>query len=411
MTNQTRYSSVSSDAIVTGPGSNVASYVPATGLLSRTRQASQRDTRILSNQTNALARFFTGLLHHDLTGGLEFSREKASSPAFTSVTLLAIPVARPDPGALPSGTPVRSGASTNIQIDTAALYAFDTVKFSEHWQLNGSLRWERAKTAYLSVAVNGAPTAAVAANDLLSWKTGLVLKPVAAGSLYAACGISLTPPGTDFTLSTAAGNQNNPNSAPQRTTGAELGVKWEFFHARLTTTAAIFKTENDKTVFTDPILGAIPAGKQRVQGLELNASGQLTDRWFVFAGFACLDSQIAAGTTAGNNPSGAQLPLTPCLSGNLWTTYRLPVGLTLGGGTQYVGDVNRRDATTTVPRTMPAYWLFNALASYDITARLSLRLNANNLFGRDYVQSYNNNGARFNPGAPRAYLLTANFKF
>ena len=50
--------------------------------------------------------------------------------------------------------------------------------------------------------------------------------------------------------------------------------------------------------------------------------------------------------------------------------------------------------------------------AYEVTKHLTLRLNVNNLFGhRTYVQAANNNGARFNPGAPRAYLLTADLKF
>ena len=40
-----------------------------------------------------------------------------------------------------------------------------------------------------------------------------------------------------------------------------------------------------------------------------------------------------------------------------------------------------------------------------------MRLNVNNLFDEKFIQSLNNNGGRFNPGAPRAYLLSADFRF
>jgi catecholate siderophore receptor len=411
VTNQTRFSENERDAIVTGPGTNATSYVPATGLLTRSRQANNRETDILSNQTNLTTQLSSGKFTQDVSGGLEFTRENAYSPTFVSITLTPIPVAGPDPTATPSGTPARSGASTRVRTDTAAVYGFDTVKLSERWQLNGGLRWEHYRTTSLAIAVGGVPTSVEATDDILSWKTGLVFKPAPNGSLYAACGISLTPPGTDFTLSTAAGNQNNPTTAPQQVTSYETGTKWDFFKGRLATTAALFKTTNNNTVYTDPVLGPIPAGRQTVQGLELNVSGKVTDHWLLFAGFAYLDSRIDSGTTSGNNPTGAELPLTPRFSGNLWTTYRLPHGLTFGGGTQYVDATSRRDATTTVPRTMPAYWLFNSVLSYEATKHLSLRFNVNNVFNQRYVQSFNNNGARFNPGAPRAYLLSLNFKY
>jgi catecholate siderophore receptor len=264
---------------------------------------------------------------------------------------------------------------------------------------------------YLGVAVGGVAMKIRTNGDLLSWKGGLVFKPVHAGTVYVAWGISYAPPGTDFALSSAVGNQNNPDTEPQKTTSVELGTKWEFLHDRLSMTAALFKTENNNTVYTDPILGAIPAGKQTVQGFELNLSGKVTEAWLVFGGFAYLDSEINQGLTTGNNPAGAELPLIPRVSGNLWTTYRLPGGLVVGAGTQYVGATNRRDATVTVPRTMPAYWLCSALVSYELNKHATIRLNVTNLFDQRYVASFNNNGARFNPGLPRACTLSADFKF
>ena len=51
------------------------------------------------------------------------------------------------------------------------------------------------------------------------------------------------------------------------------------------------------------------------------------------------------------------------------------------------------------------------MVSYPVTKAVLVRFNVNNLFDRQYVQAANNNGARFNPGAPRAYLLSADFRF
>jgi catecholate siderophore receptor len=412
LTNQTRYSANQRTAVVTAPGQNGTSYVPATGLLTRSRQANKRDSDILSNQTNLFAHFFTGRLSHNLSAGLELSRETAYSPAFISATQVAIPIQSPNPDVTPSGTPVRSGAYTDVETKTAAIYAFDTVHFNERWSVNGSIRAENYHTHYLSVAATGVPSTVDAKHGLASWKTGLVYKPAPAGSIYAAYAISLTPPGTDFTLSSAAGNQNNPDTDPQETSNVELGVKWDFFHGRLSTNAAVFKTVNDKTVYTDPVLGPIPAGKQTVQGAEVGLSRRFTDNWIVLGSVSYLDSEINAGTTSGGNPAGSSLPLIPRLSGNLYTSYRFSSGLILGGGGQYSSEVSRRDNNTpAVPRQSPSFWLFNAMVSYPVTKTIIVRLNVNNLFDREYVQAANNNGARFNPGAPRAYLLSADFRF
>lgn len=412
LTNQTRYSANQRMAVVSTPGQSGTAYVPATGLLTRSRQANKRDTDILSNQTNLFAHFFTGKFAHDLSTGLELSRENAYSPAFTSATLVAIPIQSPNPNDTPSGTPVRSGAYTDVQTKTAAIYAFDTVHVSDRWSANASVRAENYRTHYLSVATTGVPSTVDAKHGLVSWKAGLVYKPVLAGSIYAAYAISLTPPGTDFTLSSAAGNQNNPDTDPQETSNLELGVKWDFFHGRLSTNAAVFRTVNDKTVYTDPVLGPIPAGKQTVQGAEFGVSRRFTDNWIVLGSISYLDSEINAGTTTGGNTAGSALPLIPRVSGNLYTSFRFRSGLIIGGGSQYSSEVTRRDNNTpAVPRQSPSFWLFNAMASYPVAKDILLRLNVNNLLDREYVQAANNNGARFNPGAPRSYLLSADFRF
>lgn len=412
LTNQIRSSANRREAVVTVPGQNSAAFTPSTGLLVRSRQATKRDTSILSSQTNLFVRFATGRLAHHFSTGLELSREDASSPAFTSVALPAIPIQSPDANATPGDTPFRSGAATEVAIETAALYAFDTIHFSKHWQANASIRAEKYQTHYASVATTGVPTVIDAKHGLVSWKTGLVFKPVLPGTLYAAYATALTPPGTDFTLSSAAGNQNHPDTAPQRTANLELGVKWDFLRGRLSTTAAVFKTVNDQTVFNDPLLGPIPAGKQTVQGVEFGISRRFTDNWIVLGSVSYLDSEINSGTTAGGNLAGSALPLVPKYSGNLFMSYRLPFGLIIGGGGQYSDKVSRRDNNTpAVPRQSPSYWLFNALMSFPITKNLTLRANVNNLFDREFVQAANNNGARFNPGAPRAYLLSAELRF
>lgn len=412
ISNQTRYSANQREAIVTAPGTSSTAYVPATGLLTRSRQANKRDLSILSNQTNLLAQLATGVLKHDLSSGLEFTKETAYSPAFTSAALVAIPIQSPDPDASPSGTPVRSGAYTHAETKTAAAYVFDTIHLSDKWQANVSLRGEKYTTHYLSVATTGVPTTVDAGDELCSWKTGLVFKPVPAGSFYLAYANSLTPPGTDFTLSSAAGNQNNPDVDPQETSNLEAGVKWDFFNGRLSTTAAVFRSVNDKTVYTDAILGAIPAGKQTVQGIELGVSRRFTDNWIVLGGFSYLDTEINSGTTAGGNPTGANLPLVPKYSGSLFTSYRLSSGMIIGGGAQYSDKVARRDNNApSVPRYMPSYWLVNFLVSYPVGKHLTLRLNVNNVLDEDFIQSFNNNGGRYSPGAPRAYLLSADFVF
>jgi catecholate siderophore receptor len=58
----------------------------------------------------------------------------------------------------------------------------------------------------------------------------------------------------------------------------------------------------------------------------------------------------------------------------------------------------------------PSYWVFNALAAYAVSDRLTLGLNVNNLFNEEYYR-VNNNGGRLYPGTTRTYVLKADFAF
>ena len=42
---------------------------------------------------------------------------------------------------------------------------------------------------------------------------------------------------------------------------------------------------------------------------------------------------------------------------------------------------------------------------------LTLRLNLSNLTDETYIRNVNNNGGRYNPGQPRAVLLTSSVRF
>ena len=59
----------------------------------------------------------------------------------------------------------------------------------------------------------------------------------------------------------------------------------------------------------------------------------------------------------------------------------------------------------------PAYQIVDAMATYDVTRTLSLRLNVYNLTNETYIRNINNNGGRYNPGHPRTATLTASFGF
>ncbi len=95
-------------------------------------------------------------------------------------------------------------------VENYAVYLFDAAKLSDHFEINGGIRWERNIGRFRSDAINVAAPVAPAptnpnfgvvtpgatfrsADDLFSYRVGLVYKPIEAVSLYVAYGNSKTP--------------------------------------------------------------------------------------------------------------------------------------------------------------------------------------------------------------------------
>lgn len=448
LTNQTRWATTDREALYTVPFGYDSDERVVTGQI----QAYQRENDSLSNLTSLTTLFLTGNLEHSLSAGLELTREQSDALRFGTTNLDPVPVLDPDPRRLVATMP-EAVQSASVDIDTIALYAYDTIKFSDRWQLTGGLRAERYKVEIDSRAlVDDAPQGPDGyrlSDNTISGKLGLVYKPVENGSVYAAVGMTALPPGSWLSnpdISRTGDNafpglvgQNSADAKTQRAINHEIGIKWAFLDERLTTTAAVFNTQRRSVAISgkDPDDATSPTalrgyGKQEVQGVEVGINGRLTDAWTVFAGVVFLDSErqhsayLDAARRAANpgdygdwtRTDGDELAFTPKRSANLWTTYAFDFGLTVGGGVQHVGEswVGRPDdADRILPNgrygKLPGYTVANLMASYALNPNVSLRLNVDNVADKVYATSGNWSMTRAFLGTSRAWLLSADFRF
>lgn len=405
---------------------------PATWMVARSLPTfkDQKNT-ILANQTNFTAHFGAGFVQHDLSTGIELTREKLQTHALGALHGTTWPVANlydpdPDVTGLVYG---RTGAMGDGKTDTAAVYAFDTIKFGDRWQVNGGVRFDHYKTDFSSLDAcggrrgpdcGGLPAGTIvpnvdanASDTLFSWKLGVLYKPSKLGSLYANYATSQQPPGgSSLELSNRDNSANNPIFDPQEATTAELGTKWSLQDDHLLLTAALYDTRVSNEIVQDPIdLQYYQVGEKRVRGIELSAVGKLTEAWVVSAGYTTMDTDVVTGGAVTADGSEV-LAYTPESAFTAWTSYRFASGLTLGGGARYSGQMKRgRDGAVGTPAFTEAYWVVDAVASYSVNQSLDLRLNLYNLFDTDYVAAINKSGYRYSPGAPRSAMLTANFRF
>jgi catecholate siderophore receptor len=405
---------------------------PTTWELARSLPTFKDQTsEIVANHTNLSAQFGSGGVRHDLSTGVEFSREKLDSTGVGALDGTAWPAANlydPDPRVtgLEWG---RTGASSRGKTDTVAAYAFDTIKFGERWQLNGGVRFDHYDTDFSSMVACGGrrgpdcgtlPAGSIvpgedanASDTLFNWKLGALYKPAENGSVYANYAISQQPPGgASLELSSSANNANNPVFDPQKAKTAEIGTKWQLFDGGLLLSAALYDTRVTNEIVQDPIdQQYYQSGEKRVRGVELGAVGRITERWMVSAGLTTMDAEVIDAPPVTNDGSSV-LTYTPDKAGTVWTTYDFPFGLTLGGGVRYSGEMKRgRDGAPGTPEFVKSHTVWDLVASYAFSKDFDLRLNAYNLFDKDYVAAINKSGYRYTPGAPRSVLLTANFRF
>ncbi|MBY8933837.1 TonB-dependent receptor [Pseudomonas fluorescens] len=408
------------------------------------RRANTRvsNTETTTNQTDLFGNFYVAGFKNSFSTGVEYTREESQKSSYNvntdttprtpgnsstnctpsmvgassgyNCTSLSNPNAN-DPW---NGAISRNYAGTDTQANTYALYVFDTLELNEQWLVNMGLRYDHFDTDYKTYNAAGTTTSkGDDTSEFVTGQFGVVYKPAENGSIYASYATSATPPGNTL----GEGQEGNPlggtpdrsgnllssDMEPETTKNYEIGTKWDLLNDRLSLTADIFRTEKENARVQVDTTSYENAGKTRVQGVELSASGKITDKWQVFAGYAFMDSEQVDGGPMGKANDGNELPNTPKNSASLWTTYQVTPKLTIGGGAFYVDDVYGSVANTTM---VDSYVRYDAMAAYKLTKNVDLQLNVQNLTNETYYdKAFSTHFA--NQAAGRTALLSTNFHF
>ncbi len=415
--NQFRFDHSSRDSIATPPRFNNDN---SGTLLNRELRAWQTTDQNYDNQTDFTARFKTGFVKHSIVTGAEFIHE--NSRRYTrNAANGATDLFNPNPEDAYPGIIYTNPLPGIVKANTATIYAFDTIELHPKFELSGGLRYERYRaTGYLpptltlptatAPVIFGTARARVAKTDnLFNVRLAAIYKPVQRGSFYVSYGTSSNPSLSGLIYE----NATVTSLDPERTRTLEAGTKWDLFGDRLLATAAVFRVEktNARTPQPDGTLQILD-GKQRVDGIELGITGNITNRWNVLAGYTLLDSKIVESNafTLVNNVRiyevGHRFINTPRNSFNLWSSYRLPFNLSVGGGARFV---DLRYVNTINTRLVDGYWLYEATASYQVTKHIDLRLNGYNLGNKYYFDRFS--GGHAVPGPGRSLLVSTGFRF
>jgi catecholate siderophore receptor len=430
-----------------------------------------RDTsnEFIGTQTDYTTHFDTGSVGHDFVAGFALTHETFEadgssefrnadgSPAVLPVMDLN------DPDTFYTGPRNRLRTSkVDGELDNKAIYAFDTLRFSDQWLLTLGARYERndgdsttytIKTYTAPTQANpnpdnsnlgsilGAQAPAKNSDDLFSYRGGLTFKPIENASIYFSYGNSKTPSKASVNgscVATSTTGTANCNVDPESAINYELGGKWDVLDGRLSLTAAVFRNERENFRVADPGNPDNPSGQQtldgkaRVDGVLLGVGGLITDQWAVYANYSRLDSEILQNVSdfvegsTGDFAAGDPLPQTPEDSFSVWTTYDLNRSWQFGYGVTYQGEFSTNLHTQAYPEGPLAevddWWVHRVMVAWRTPVDgLALQLNVNNLFDEEYfIRVRGNNVAGSTtgrtsgwatPGDGRSIVLSALYEF
>lgn len=372
-------------------------------------------------QVDLIGNYEIGSTQHDVVFGVELAQETFERWNYVDVVDdnledLDVGLGSPEPHLAFTGRYTRTDKSQEATGDTTGIYVFDTLTFNSEWELSLGLRYDIFESEYYYDLDGSDPSVKINAEDKeLSWNTGVVYKPAENGSVYIGAGNSFSPSAEDLTASTRG---NNSDLDPEETVTFELGTKWELFEGRLLASAALFRT-NKTNARTDAPDGLFDPsiddgrfdtlnGEQRVDGFELGAYGQLTDRISVSAGYTFQDSEVVSAEGDDVAQEGSELARTPKHSFSLWSRYDASDKLALGFGSQYVGE-RYNSADPGGREQADDYLIFDVMLSYQMNDNLGFQFNGSNLTDEEYQDQLG--GGHFVPGEGRYMTVTMNYSF
>lgn len=400
--NLSRYGNTDRLSVVTAP----RFLNDSTTTINRNFQDRDQVDSVFANQTDVTMRLGQDAVKHTVVAGVEFSQENSIRYRLAAPVTPTTSLFHPNPDDAFAGALGRDGRKQEAQADTRAFYTFDTVSLGDRWEIPLGVRYDQVKADFEDRAVNGVVTKSGRTDKMTSLRAGVVFKPTGFGSVFAGYGTSFNPASEGLLLSTITTNASNAGLAPEKNRTYELGTKWDILNGKFSLSSALFRTDKVNARTPDPDLGGVQVleGKQRVQGIEIGAAGNLTDNWALFAAATFLDSEILETRTPAE--AGNQLANTPNRSYSLWSTYKLPARVEVGAGVQHVG--NRYSANNNL-RTALGYTIGDAMVAWGITKDVGLRLNVNNVTDVEYIDRVG--GGHVIPGEGRKVILTADAKF
>lgn len=406
LTNTSRYYHYDLDRNNTLADSSPTRFVTAPNgelLVKLNRGNVARDEYGVFNQTELKQQAQLAGMRHNLLYGVEVGYQDKYQRVFNQNNVAQVPVYRDALVPVPEHAANLSSKGTNYQ-QTAGFYVQDLIELNDQWKALLGVRYDIFGQEYDDI--RAADVDLDRTDKTWSPRVGLVYQPDQIQSYYVSVSRSYQPSGEMFAV-----NAGNADLEPEKTTNYELGAKWDLLDSKLSVTAAIFRLERTNMRTPDPVTPGLTilAGEQRTDGFEATISGQLSDKWQIYAGYAFLDAEIVKSNAKTNGVSNeGQTPtLTPRNSANVWLVRTLTPQWRVAAGANYVDE---RYTALDNQVVMPGYTTFDAALLYS-EQHWDMALRLKNAFDRDYYASAHGSVDLITPGAPRTLEASVAYRF
>ncbi|WP_442113083.1 TonB-dependent siderophore receptor [Pseudomonas sp. NUPR-001] len=387
-------------------GSSEGPYFSSAGDYDIYDYRSPDDTRRTDEVQAALNGHFEAMsLNHELTVGTSAQRRTLDQRPYFNEWLGSGNIYQPTPALPPSEKAV--GPSTR-RLDSRqyGLFASDRISFNEQWQTVLGARLVRLDEKTFDE--NGDPGRHTRDYQLLP-NAALIYKPRPDISVYTRYSKGISSGGTAPWFASNSAEILAPTLSHQ----LEVGIKRDW--QRMSLSAALFQLRQAYQYSRPDGAGHftyVQQGQQKNIGLELGASGWLTERLQINASAAAIRARVKNSGTA--DYEGHQALNVPNLRAAVQADYSLPInGLALLGGARYSASKYANQAGNVEVGSYAVFDLGSRystkIGGYDTT----LRLMVDNVFDKRYWRDageYLGDGYLFQ-GAPRTARVSASVSF
>ncbi len=459
LTNITRYGTSDNGYVTTGAraatrGAN--DVAPGLATITLSTHQGWQEVEYFVNQTNLHVDANLGGMKHAFIAGVEYAQHSVlngvygvansgqncitgntatSNNAWCALDLNGLPVAGLN--GIMNRSITKGDWDIDWNVDTLSLSLMDTVDLSDQWVAFAGLRYDRFDYDTTTKSTNqttGTTLRNYQYDDgLWNGHLGLSYKFRPDANVYLSYSTASDINGGESDVGSSCGyggicvDENNnvtvADSRPEQTESIELGTKWNIMDNRLLATAAVFQITKSDVMEQSPNTtgyessGAQNTGKNRVRGIELGLSGQLTPRLTAQAGIVLMDAEILESNVAAN--VGKTLSNFADRSAFAQLRYQATDAFSFGGALKYedkryAGQPDSApgiNAEGQYSQPIPSYAVIDLFANYRLNKHADVRLNIGNVADRDYYTAGYRSGSFLYKGDARNVRVTLNYDF